>query len=122
MPSFEWITYKNTRILYMDIATPSQNSQELKDIINRLIPVIEKEPPVSILGLVNTTGGRFNAEMSQMLKEFTAHNTPYIKMTAIVGVEGIQRAIYTAVLMFTKRKNLVLKKSREEALDFLAAL
>src|SRR5208283_4423327 len=118
----EWITYKNKRILHMDIATPSQNTQELKDIITRLIPIIEKEPPNSILALANTTGGRFNKEMSDMLKEFTAHNKPYMKMTAIVGVEGLQRAIYTAVLMFTKRKNLVLKKSREEALDFLAGL
>ena len=46
MPSYEWLTHKNVRILYMDIA--SQNPQELDSIIATLKPVIEKEPPNSI--------------------------------------------------------------------------
>ena len=120
MPNFEWITHRNTRILYMDIA--SQKTQDLRDIIARLTPVIEKEPANSILAVVNTTGGRFDKEVSQILKEFTEHNKPYMRMTAIVGVEGLQKVIYNAILMFTQRKNLILKKSREEALDWLAGV
>ena len=43
-------------------------------------------------------------------------------MTALVGVEGLQKVIYYGVLMFTKRTNLMLKNSRGEALDWLAAV
>jgi hypothetical protein len=55
-----------------------------------------------------------------VVKEFTKHNEPYMKITALIGVEGIKKVIYDAVLLFTKRKNLILKNSKEEALDWLA--
>ena len=45
-----------------------------------------------------------------------------MKMTALVGVEGLQKVIYFAVLTFTKRTNIVLKNSRPEALDWLVSM
>ena len=118
MPSYQWIQHKGKRILYMDIAV--QTTEELIDITERIKPVIEKEHPHSILCLCNVKGSRFNTEITQVLKEFTKHNEPYMYMTALLGVEGLKKVIYDAVLMFTRRKNLVLKNSREEALDWLA--
>jgi hypothetical protein len=118
MPSYQWIQHKGKRILYMDIA--SQTSAELIDIVERIKPVVVAEPPKSIRCLCSTTGGRFNQEITQVLKEFTKHNEPYIKITALVGVEGLQAIIYKGILLFSGRKNLVLKNSKEAALDWLA--
>jgi hypothetical protein len=42
-----------------------------------------------------------------------------MKMIVVIGVEGIQNIIFKCVLMFTSRKNLVLKNSKQEALDWL---
>jgi hypothetical protein len=35
-------------------------------------------------------------------------------------VEGLKQVIFNGVLLFTKRKNLVIKNSKQEALDWLA--
>jgi hypothetical protein len=102
----------------MDIA--SQNSDELAAIIAKVSPVIEKEPADSINCLVSTKNGKFNPEMSKMLKNFTEHNKPYMKLTALIGIEGLQRIIYDSILLFTGRKNMIVKNSREEAMDWLA--
>jgi hypothetical protein len=102
----------------MDIAV--QTTEELIDITERVKPIVEKEPPNSVICLCNVKGSRFNTEITQILKEFTKHNEPYMKMTALIGVEGLKKVIYDAVLLFTRRKNLILKNSREEALDWLA--
>ena len=118
MPSCQWIQHKGKRILYMDIAV--QTTEELIDITERIKPIVEKEPPYSIFCLCSVKGTKFNTEITQILKEFTKHNEPYIKITALIGVEGLKKIIYDAVLLFTKRKNLILKNSKEEALDWLA--
>ena len=120
MKSCEWITHRNVRILYMKIA--SQTTEELKDRIESIKPIVIKEPPNSILCIADVKEGKFNTEMTQLLKDFTKHNEPYIKMTTLVGVEGLKKVIYNGVLLFTKRKNLVLKDTKEEALDYLAEL
>jgi hypothetical protein len=117
MPSYEWLVHKGKRILYMDIAT--KEPEVLKDIIARIEPVVEKELPKSILCICNVGGGKANTEITQMLKNFTKHNEPYMKMTAVIGVEGIQKIIFSGVLLFTGRKNLILKNSKEEALEWL---
>jgi hypothetical protein len=119
MNSYEWIQHKGKNILYMKIA--SETTEELKERIENIKPVVAKEPPHSILCIADVTNGKFNPEMTQMLKEFTKHNEPYIKMTALVGVEGLKKIIYNAVLTFTKRKNLILKDSKQQALDWLSS-
>lgn len=94
--------------------------QELLDVVKRLEQEIEKHPPRSILSICSVEGGVATPEITQRLEEFTKHNDPYMKMTAIIGVHGIQRVIFQGVLFFTGRKNLVLKNSKQEALDWLA--
>jgi len=118
MKSYDWIEYKGKNILYMKIA--SQTTEELNERLENIKPVVEKEPPNSILCIADVIDGKFNPEMTQMLKEFTKHNEPYIKMTALIGVEGLKKVIYSGVLLFTGRKNLILKDSKQEAMDWLA--
>lgn len=125
MASFEWITYKGKKILYMDIVPSGQDSQqrlnELFNILARLKNEIEKEPPKSVLSICNIKGGHGSPEVTQKLKEFTKHNEPHMKMTAIIGAEGLKKVIFNGVLLFTGRKNMVLKDTKQEALDWLVA-
>ena len=117
MPGYKWMEHKGKRIFYMDIATP--NPKELKDITSQIELIYEKEPPKSILALCNVTGIAIKPESIQILKNFTKHNEPYMKMTAVIGVEGLKQIIFNSFLAFTRRENLVLKNSEEEALEWL---
>ena len=84
--------------------------------------MIAREPQLSILCLVDTTDSKFDIEISKALQNFSEHNKPYMKMTALVGVKGLQKVIYYGVLMFTKRTNLVMKSGRGDALDWLVTV
>jgi len=118
MPSYQWIHHKGKRILFCDIA--SQSTEEFKEITERIKRVVIQEPPKSIYCLVNVKDGKFNNEISQIIKDFAQYCDPYVKVTASVGVEGLKKIIHNAVLMFTGSKNIVLKETKEEALDWLA--
>jgi hypothetical protein len=118
MAFYEWIDHKGKRIFYMNLAV--KTADDLKERIKVLKPVIEKEPPKSVMCLADVKDGNFSPEITQMIKDFAKGNEPYIKVTACIGVEGLKEVIFTGVLAFTKRKNLVLKKSKQDALDWLA--
>jgi len=118
MPSLKWVFHKGKRILYADIA--SQNDEELLDIVARLKLEIEKEPLGSVLAVCEVKGGKTSSVINKTLKEFVKYIDPYIKIIAVVGVEGLQKILYNSVLMFTRSKKLTIKNSEEGALDWLA--
>lgn len=101
----------------MDIA--SQTTEEFIDITERIKKVVVKEPPKSIYGLIYVKDGKFNNEINQTIKEFAKYCDPYVKVVASVGVEGLMKIVHNAVIMFTGNKSIVLKKTKEEALDWL---
>jgi hypothetical protein len=120
MPGFKWVNHKGKRILSSDIA--SQKTEELFEITQKLKKEIEKEPPGSVLSVCSVKGGKMNSEINQELKDFVKYVDPYMKMTAIIGLEGLQQIIFNSVIMFSRTKKLTSKDSEEEALDFLAGL
>ncbi len=114
-----WIEHKRKKIVFVDFS--NTDLEGVKEAIAQAKPIIAGEPAHSVLCLVETHGSRFSLEISQVVKEFTLHNKPFIKMTAIVGVEGLQKVILNSVIVFTRRNNLVVKQSRQEALEFLVS-
>jgi hypothetical protein len=59
--------------------------------------------------------------VSDLIKEFTLHNKPYIKITAIIGIVGIAKVVLNTAIVFTKRDNLIVMNTREDAIAFLAS-
>ena len=43
-----------------------------------------------------------------------------MKIVVLLGIEGLKTILFNSVLMVTRSKKLVLKNSKEEALDWLA--
>lgn len=80
--------------------------------------MISREMPNSVLTLNDVTGTGFDQESVEVLKSKVAANAPYVKRAAVVGISGLQRLIYEAVKLFTKR-SIPLFSTREEALDWL---
>lgn len=79
---------------------------------------VSTRPFASILALTDLTGMRFNSRVTEAFKGFTTHNKPYIKSSAIIGIQGLQKIAYQAVMAFSKR-NIPIFKTRAEALDWL---
>src|ERR1035437_9702122 len=122
MACVKFIELKGRRILFIDFAFSS-----MKDIISTIEEaslIIEKQAPLSVLCLVDVRESSYDNTISEKLKIFTSHNMPYMKVTAIAGVEKTEKTIkviYQAVTAFTGRKNLILKDTVEEGANWLAA-
>ncbi len=113
------LEHQGKRIVFVDFS--HTDFRGITQAIAEAEPLIAGQPPASVLCLVETFGTGFSFEISQAIKEFTLRNKPFMKMTAIVGLEGLQKIVLNSVIVFTKRKNLVTKGSRTDALDFLVA-
>jgi hypothetical protein len=120
MSDFKWIQHKGKRIIYGEMA--GKSAEEILDAIARAKAEIRKEPTESVLSLINVKGGKISTEINQAFKGLEKDTKSNMKMTAVIGVEGLQTVMLNGILMFTRTKKVAVKKSKEEALDFLAGL
>lgn len=120
MPGVDFIEYKGKRILYEDYSglTP----KTLAPFLEKARTLISREPPASILALVNVTDAKFDMEVASMMKDFVKANTVFIKCSAIFGMGGLQSVLYRTIVTVTGRSNLKVCGSEQEARDYLAGL
>jgi hypothetical protein len=71
--------------------------------------IIRAQPEATVLILTDVTEGQYNMDVIENLKEFTKGNTPYVRASAVVGLDGLKKAVYNMVVMFSKRKFPVFK-------------
>ncbi len=79
-----------------DVATLSTHIQQAK-------AEIAKHPPKSLLILTDVTNTYFDLKMVEAIKDYTVHNTPYVKASAVVGLFGLQKVILMTVKAVTGR-------------------
>jgi hypothetical protein len=98
----KFIKHQERDILLLDFS--NSGAEEVLKIIEDAKKVICTKPPNSLLTLTDVTNARFNEEVGEGMKQFTAHNKPYVKAGAVVGITGLKRIIFGAVMTFSKRK------------------
>jgi hypothetical protein len=118
MSGISFIPYKGARIVYQDWSYSKPDV--ILDLIERAKGMVVLQPKNSALVLINVKGASFNLEITRALRDFARENTPYVKCSAVYGVEGLQEVIFKGILTFTGRKNIVLVKTLDEGKDFLA--
>lgn len=108
----KFIEHQRKEILLLDFS--DSNPDEVLKIIEHAKQVIRKKPEQSVLTLTDVTNARFNEKVGEGMKEFTVHNKPYVRAGAVVGVTGLKKIIFRAVMAFSQRK-LEAFDDREEA-------
>lgn len=113
----KFIEHKGKKILHLDFS--QARPDEVIRIIRAAKDVIASQPSKSIRTLTDVTDLKFNTDAAEAMKEFATHNTPFVEKAAVVGVTGLKRIIYNAVVKFSGR-DLVAFDSHGEAKDWLA--
>lgn len=98
----KFIVHEGKEILFLDFS--HCKTDDIIRIIEEAKKVIKSRPQNSLLTLSDVTGARFNEDVGREMKEFTAHNKPYVKAAAVVGITGLKKIIFEAVMAFSKRK------------------
>lgn len=118
MERVKFIQHSGRDILLLDFSECSAG--DACSVIDQAIPVIKTRQPDSLLTLTDVTNMRFDDKLSQKMKEFTAHNKPYVRAAAVVGVTGLKKILFDAVMIFSKRKFHAFE-DREKAKTWLTA-
>lgn len=118
MKSFEFVTYKGKQIAVVDLAETTP--EEAIAIMEEAGRQIRKLPPKSALVVTDGTHAVFSRASTAALKDFANKNTPYVKASAVVGVEGVLFVLLQGVIRVTGR-HYQLCKSRTEAMEWLTA-
>jgi len=96
-----FIRHGEKEILFLDFSNSAV--EDVLKTIETAKQVISARPENSLLTLTDLTNARFNEEVGEGMKQLTAHNRPYVKAAAVVGITGLKKIIFGAVLAFSKR-------------------
>jgi hypothetical protein len=118
MERVKFIKHEEKEILFLDFS--NTGTDEVLKIIEDAKRVISAKPMNSLLTLTDVTNARFNDEVGDGMKQFSAHNRPYVKAAAVVGITGLKKIIFGAVMAFSKR-NIESFDDVEQAKRWLAA-
>jgi len=117
MDRTRFIEHKGKRILHFDYRG-IRDPEEALAAIKHSSEVARKQPPKSLLVMTSVRDARYNAAVLQAMKELASENEPYVKASAVVGMGGLHRIAYQAVILFSRRKIQTFDQE-EEALDWL---
>jgi hypothetical protein len=81
---------------------------------------VVREGEKSLRTLTDVTDALFDDAVSEAMKKFALDNKPYVMASAIVGVTGFRKVLFSATLIFSKRKNQTFD-NLESAMDWLAS-
>jgi hypothetical protein len=119
MERIKTITYKGKEIFYTDLSDfDRETKQELKDTLEASKAYVAKQPLNSVLILTNYKNLRYDSEVVGFFKDYAEHNKPFVKASALVGMESIQKLAFTFIQRFSERE-LKLFDDEQAALDWL---
>lgn len=116
MSRTQQLEHKGKTIFYMDFSNAA-HAAEIRDIMTESVQYIRTQPPCSVLTISNVTGMRFSNEIKELFNEFLKDNKPYIKASAVIGLNGLQ-LIFNGLLKITGR-HINVFNSTEEAKEWL---
>ncbi|HEX2203972.1 MAG TPA: hypothetical protein VHG91_11765 [Longimicrobium sp.] len=114
-----FVDHRGARILMIDLSELHETGDILREI-DTVRALVSAEPPDSVRTLSYVKGARYSPPVMDALKELTAHNKPYVKAAAVVGMERLHRVLFRAVLLFSRR-NMEVFTTLDQARDWLAS-
>ena len=113
------VMHEGKRILIQDFSN-MRPGEEFRRGIAEAKAFIAGQPPKSVLSVFDATQAFYDTEVLVELKDFTKHNEPYIKASAVVGVTGVASIAVMAVSRFSGRTFKIFD-DRVSAMDWLVA-
>lgn len=111
------IRHKSVEILWIDWSNAT--ADEILQAIETAKRLIASRPERSVRTLTTVGGARMERRITDALKEYVAHNKPYVLAGAVVGLNDLKTVIFNFVNRTTGR-SLRAMGSIDEAKDWLA--
>ena len=113
-----FVRYRDAEILVIDWS--GATADEILASIEVAKKIIASQPLNSVLTLTNVDNARVDRKVTQTLKDYVAHNKPYVRAGAVVGLNDLKSIIFNFVNRATGR-SLRAVGSMDEGRAWLAA-
>jgi len=111
-----FIEHEGKQILLIDASQVL--AQQMLLLLEYVQIIVAKHARESVLILADLTGAKIDRTVATRIKEVLTLDRPFVKKTAWVGAENIPHALMQSFHSFSQRE-IVLFKTREEAMDWL---
>lgn len=113
-----FIRHKTAEILLIDWSDAT--ADEILTAIEEAKKQIASRPEKSVRTLTNVTNARADRRVTEALKEYVAHNKPYVIAGAVVGLNDLKTIVFNFVNRATGR-SLRAMDSVDQAKEWLVA-
>ncbi|HEX6178835.1 MAG TPA: hypothetical protein VF057_10790 [Thermoanaerobaculia bacterium] len=113
-----FVRHGNVEILLIDWSNAT--AEEILGAIAEAKRIIASRPHNSVLTLTHVANARVDRKVTETLKEYVAHNKPYVRAGAVVGLNDLKTVIFNFVNRATGRSLRALG-TLSEAQEWLAA-
>jgi hypothetical protein len=118
MNRIEEFTHDGKSFVYLDLSNFKTND-EFARLIEASKPVIRKYEGRPLYTITNVKDLRFDTKTKRLVAEWMAHNKPYVKYGAVIGVDSIKQLMLNSVFAICGRKNMHTSSTKEEAVQWL---
>jgi len=115
-----WITHKGKRVFVCDYSGFKHDLEALKAENAAVQAELTREPPGSVLELVDIRDTVGSREAVALIKASATKTKPYIRKSAVLGIAGVLKVLAQAVSRVSGL-GLTLFDSEDAAKDWLAA-
>ena len=119
MERITWSTLAGRPFFRLDLSGFHRPTDAIPHLANARIPA-QYQQPKHVLTLANVSNSPFDNSVKESLREVLAHNRPYVLAAALIGVTGLQKVMYTALMRITGRNSRIFG-TEAEALVWLEA-
>lgn len=96
-----YIDHRGRRILYIDFS--SATPDEFLATIEAAEKTIAAEPHNSVLTLTNAERAMHDRRVTERLNSYVAHNKPFVKAGAVVGLNELRKIVFNFLNKATGR-------------------
>ncbi|HYR28281.1 MAG TPA: hypothetical protein VEU30_07420 [Thermoanaerobaculia bacterium] len=113
-----FIHHNGVDILYIDWSSAA--SWEIREAMHEAKEIIAAQPRASVRTLTNVTDVHMDNAATEMLRDYMAHNKPYVLAGAVVGLNDLKMIAFNLFNRVTGR-SLRAMDNLDDAKDWLAA-
>jgi hypothetical protein len=111
--------HKGKNLIEVDLS--ECGPQEAIPYIREAMALIKMQTRNSVLLLTNVNDAEYDMEVVKAIKDYVISNSPYVKASAVVGIDGIKQAILATVRFLTLHE-IKVHETVEEARDWLVSI
>jgi hypothetical protein len=109
----------NKQIIVVDCSNMKSNQSDLlTKTLEEGSALVATKPEKSVFIITNVTNTQFNTQISDVFKKYASSNTNYVKKSVLVGLNGFQTIIFSAIKALTNRE-YHLADTIDEALKYM---